>query len=413
MDSIIDEATATRIVQFEKERVLPGTSIAVVVFTVLGALLVALGITLIVAENWDDIPRTGRIIISFLPILLGQVLLLLSIFRYPGSLAWKEASASFLLLTTGATLALISQVFQLQGTLSEFLLLWIVCVAPLVFISRASASAILFIILGSWFTILAYWQPVNTWHVLWILAVPILFFLLYIASQESKRAVAIAFGWLIPLSLALSLGHAFSHTESWAFIAYMAFFQISILFSTHRWIAHPTGWKTGMDFIGFIGSVVMLFMLTKKFFLREITEELKWAELFSQPESWIVLILLVGVWLFLLLKSSEKGRIVQYLFPAFLLSLGISFADVDAGLIFSNLFVLLFSVNMISRGIRNKVLLTLNTGLLMFSVLVIMRFFDYNLSFVIRGIAFLIIGGLFFVANRMVLRRGKEEEHAA
>jgi hypothetical protein len=46
-----------------------------------------------------------------------------------------------------------------------------------------------------------------------------------------------------------------------------------------------------------------------------------------------------------------------------------------------------------------------NTGLLVLSALIIARFFDSDLSFLARGVAFILLGAGFLTANVVILRR--------
>jgi len=61
----------------------------------------------------------------------------------------------------------------------------------------------------------------------------------------------------------------------------------------------------------------------------------------------------------------------------------------------------------IRNGARQHHLGILNYGLLMITALVVCRFFDTNLSFVVRGILFVSVGAGFFGANYWMLKRRK------
>lgn len=45
---------------------------SLILFGILGSLLVGLGLILIIAHNWDTLPRIVRVLIAFLPLLLTQ-----------------------------------------------------------------------------------------------------------------------------------------------------------------------------------------------------------------------------------------------------------------------------------------------------------------------------------------------------
>ena len=75
------------------------------------------------------------------------------------------------------------------------------------------------------------------------------------------------------------------------------------------------------------------------------------------------------------------------------------------GMILSNLFVLAIGVFYIYRGNELNRLGILNLGMLTLSILIICRFFDLELSFVTRGILFVLVGIGFFVTNYQLIKR--------
>ncbi len=56
-------------------------------------------------------------------------------------------------------------------------------------------------------------------------------------------------------------------------------------------------------------------------------------------------------------------------------------------------------------GIRANDLRLINIGMLMLAVLVLARFFDSDINFIIKGSVFIVIGMGFLVTNFVILRR--------
>ena len=75
-----------------------------------------------------------------------------------------------------------------------------------------------------------------------------------------------------------------------------------------------------------------------------------------------------------------------------------------------NVYVLIISVLTIINGAKEDHLGILNYGLLILSALIMCRFFDTDLSFVMRGILFVIVGLGFFAANYLMLKKRKGNE---
>jgi len=68
------------------------------------------GIVLIIASNWDQLSQFTKTILAFVPLILGQLLMVFVLLRKNENLTWRESSGVFQLLTIGATISLVSQV---------------------------------------------------------------------------------------------------------------------------------------------------------------------------------------------------------------------------------------------------------------------------------------------------------------
>ena len=73
-----------------------GRRTMVVLFGILGAALIGGGIILLLAHNWDHLARPARAALSFMPLVLAQLLAALAIVRRPGSTAWREGTGAAL-----------------------------------------------------------------------------------------------------------------------------------------------------------------------------------------------------------------------------------------------------------------------------------------------------------------------------
>jgi hypothetical protein len=80
------------------------------------------------------------------------------------------------------------------------------------------------------------------------------------------------------------------------------------------------------------------------------------------------------------------------------------------GTILINLLVLAVGIFTIRRGLAMNHLGVLNYGLLIVAALVICRFFDTGISFVVRGLLFVAVGAGFFYANSRLIKRRKQLE---
>jgi hypothetical protein len=75
-----------------------------------------------------------------------------------------------------------------------------------------------------------------------------------------------------------------------------------------------------------------------------------------------------------------------------------------------NGYVLAMGIHYLRQGIRMNLLSLVNAGMFLLSALIIERFFDSNLGFIIKGVAFILVGSGFLVVNFMLVR--KKKKHA-
>jgi hypothetical protein len=123
---------------------------------------------------------------------------------------------------------------------------------------------------------------------------------------------------------------------------------------------------------------------------------------------WILLITAI-ILLILLVRRQTFSRVepMSYAFvPGFLLFFLCSLSA-DASWILTNIILLIFGVYTIRKGERLNMLGIMNFGLVTISALVISRFFDLDLTFVVRGVLFIMVGlGFFFMNFYMIRKRG-------
>ena len=118
---------------------------------IVGALLLGSGLIVLISHNWDAFSRFQRLACAFVPLLLSQVWTA-SLLRRGTVEVWKRESAGLLqTLTTGACIALVSQIYQMGGEWTQFLLGWCLLTVPLAWALRARFVAIFYALgIGVW-----------------------------------------------------------------------------------------------------------------------------------------------------------------------------------------------------------------------------------------------------------------------
>ena len=158
------------------------------VFGVLGSLLVGLGIILILAHNWDNFSKSIKTGFAFLPLVIGQLFVGYSILKKKSE-TWKEASGTFLFFAVGACIALISQIYNIPGNLSEYLLTWVILCLPLVYLLKSNALALLHIVFVTYYACVFGYYSGNKepWLYLILLALAVPFYLRLVKDRPKSQ----------------------------------------------------------------------------------------------------------------------------------------------------------------------------------------------------------------------------------
>jgi uncharacterized membrane protein len=122
------------------------TNLGFVLLAMTGSTLVAAGIILLIAHNWDDFSRGLRTVIAFLPLIIAQALAAFVLVRRSDSQPWREAVAIFDVAAVAAAISLISQTYQIQGSFADFLKIWLLLSIPVVYLFRTTFGAVAYII---------------------------------------------------------------------------------------------------------------------------------------------------------------------------------------------------------------------------------------------------------------------------
>jgi hypothetical protein len=76
--------------------------------------------------------------------------------------------------------------------------------------------------------------------------------------------------------------------------------------------------------------------------------------------------------------------------------------------VLTNFYLLFIGIKEISKGNTENSLARMNFGILIVAILVTCRFFDTEMSFVIRGILFILVGIGFLALNYFMLRKKRQ-----
>jgi len=197
---ILTEETADKIQDYYKKKRISTPNGLFIVFGIIGAVLVGLGIIMIIAHNWDDLSRASKTIFAFVPMLIGQGLCGYALLIKQESITWRESSATFLFFAVGACIALISQIYNMPGNLSSFLLVWMLLCLPIIYLMKSSAVSMLYLIgITNYATEIGYGRNGSESYLYWLMLLLSLphYYLLY--KENPKSNFMVLHNWLIPI----------------------------------------------------------------------------------------------------------------------------------------------------------------------------------------------------------------------
>lgn len=415
---VIDAVTAERITAYYQSKAGSAQNRLTIVFGILGAILVGLGVVLILGNNWDALSVSVKTGIAFLPMIAGQAICGFTLIRKGDSVVWREASAAFLVLSIGACISLVGLIYNIPGNMDMFLLTWCLLALPVIYIMRSSVASLLYLIGITWYACEAgYWgshtyEPYAYWGLL-ALALPHYYLLSRNAVESNFFTVH---NWFIPLSVIIALGTLTVDAEELMFVTYICLFgllyQIGLLPKLEALKLRNNGYVV----LGSLGSVALLLAVSFEWYWEGLQDgyansSIDWVS----PEMIAAGILFLGALILLVMnKRKNTPRVIrpaELVFIVFVLVFFIGLVSPIAILLI-NAVVLAVGILTIREGALQNHFGILNYGLLIITALIICRFFDSNIPFIMKGIMFVAVGVGFFYANYRMANRIRRASEA-
>ncbi len=407
---VISQEVASNIEAFYQSKKVNTPNRLFTVFGVLGSILVGLGIILILAHNWDDFSKIVKTFFAFSPLLIGQFLVGFSILK-DKSKTWKEASGTFLFFAVGAGISLVSQIYNIPGDISSFLLTWILLCVPLVYLLKSNALVIIHVVFMTYYGVEYGYNFLSTsdtpWFYLLLLALVLPYYKQLLKFKLDTNITSIL-NWLLPLSLIIVLGAFVENVSVLGVPMYVIIFGLFYNIGKLPIFSNQKLRRNGYLILGSLGTVYMLMLTSFKWMWSDL---LRVELVYNSQEFFITLLLFLitlGVLAYLLSKRFVvKYNIIHYAFIIFTMVFFVGLNSQIIPTVLINLLVLIIALVTIKVGADKFHFGILNYGLLIITILITCRFFDTNMSFVLRGVLFVGIGLGFFLTNYIMLKRQK------
>ncbi len=383
-----------------------GSRTFLVIFGVIGALLVGLGIILILAHNWPQLTKLYRLSISMGFLVAAQIAAGSVLWFKKDSMAWREATATILMLMVGSAFALVGQTYHLIEDTDAFLLTWMLLSLPLVYLMNSASVAVLYSIGITIWAFSSYFDSGK--QIIWVLFSLIIPYYRGLLKNHRYANTTVTFSWVILICFYFCFGAAFArYLDHLSILIYGSLFTLPYIAAGLWFSGHHQGWPMPFKAIGLAGSVGLTFLLTFNDVWRHITVD-KGTVPFAVYLSALGLVVAVAGGSLMLKKRKSQG-IWQFSFIPCVMGFAyiLRFFDISGigATVIMNGYMLWLSVSVIAVGVREQRIGVVNLGMLMIAILIVARFFDIDLSFIVRGVAFVLVGIGFLVANVILVRR--------
>lgn len=413
---VITEEDASRIRNYYGRKPQPPNNRLVIIFGVLGSLLVGMGIVLILAHNWDNLPKFIKLAIALLPLLAGQALCGYLLVKKSASVAWREGASVFVVFAIATAISIVSQVYHIEGDFGNFLFVWMLLSLPIMYVMQSSAASLLFWIGITWYACEDGYFHFDRGIVIkyWILALTGIPFYWQLCKKAIRSNATVLHHWFIAASLVITLATFARDAEELILPAYMFLFGAFILLGQLPLFNSREGLFANAYLIaGSVGSIILLLMLSFDWYWEELGSR-DFSDWIGSPELFLCIgLLVISAMLYgILLKQMNIRSLLSksYVIPGFLILFVIGVYNPYSAQVLVNIFILILAIYTIREGAQADHLGRMNYGLMIFTLLIICRFFDTNLSFVVRGLLFVLVGLGFFAMNYRMIKKRKEQQ---
>ena len=387
---------------------------AVILFSILGSLLIGGGVILLLAHNWESLSRPTRAVLAVLPLAVCTILGGWLLWTKRTSVAWREGVGTAQTLAIGSAIALVSQTYSLGGLFDEFMWTWSLLALPIAYLLGATFPMLLYLIgILAWTGSVLFHGSQSSWYFL------LLGFALPYIWQSSKtnryhpRPILLA--WVLAITVwigtSMTLGTTWAQLKIWP-IVYGGLFALLFLIGARWWSEAATIWQRPFQNIGFVASIGLCLMMS----FTDSWQQARGRFPLAGIETWMAVLHVILFAMFplaatiLWVRSWERrawheamlGAIPVLAFIGWIGAMN-NAAPIAAALF--NLFLIAYSIGTLVIGLRGRRLGVVNTGMLTLAAVILCRFFDANLGFVLRGVAFILIGLGFLAANLVLLRK--------
>jgi|GEM_PF-3483154 len=148
--NLVQYDSEEKISEYLDTQIFQSKNVGQFVFYILGAIFSLAGVLLFIAHNWDSFSDPVRLVLGFIPLIIYAVLGIKYFIKKSPAIFWKEVIPLIGITGVITSIAVVSQVYSMGGTLGDFLFV-VICLTfllPFIFNSGLAVIAILALLWG-------------------------------------------------------------------------------------------------------------------------------------------------------------------------------------------------------------------------------------------------------------------------
>ena len=198
------------------------------------------------------------------------------------------------------------------------------------------------------------------------------------------------------------------------YLVYMSLFGMYYLIGKYEFFKGMKQVSNGYNILGSLGTNIILLITSFDWFWRSYSyRQITFHEMGTSPEFMVVgIIIVISCVLFYWTNKNIKLSEIDLLSLIPIVFIGVFFIgqkNPRLSLIIVNAMLFLVGLLNIRKGVKSNHLGVMNYGLIVITALIICRFFDTDISFIVKGILFITVGVGFFLANYQMLKKRKQK----
>lgn len=384
------------------------------VLSIFGSILIGLGILLVLAKNWGYFPRGQKIIITLLPFLLGSGLGMFVIKKeLKGQL--KEVAAIFSALGIFIAMMMHAQIYNILYEDWIIFLIIAILVLPLVYLYNSTLTLAMYLALITVAMFSA--DNIGLWAKVGIGIISIGISIPYVLKNYKKDLLSIETIWSNVFLAVAGFAVISSLAQSGVMLRELYITYFILLLTIDAFIYDEDITPLGMRpfaALGAIGLYITLFIFTFNDFWEYADTKEVVGQYIIVLGIFLLIVILLITYLFYKDHFSNKSLIVYILSAMLIVGFritGLLEKDTYIALpIIFNLFFIILSIRILKQGITLKNIIKINIGLFMTAAIIVARFFDSNISFLLKGVIFIICGIGCILTNVYFINKHKKEE---